>query len=263
MSCFSCCFSGTKIKNIKKVDNSTVITAKSKEIMKFNAVVPEIIEENKSPFRTVSKNFPIKDNCMLSPINRKSESSLKEMSNLEPLNHMLTKQRFSNINQEILNYLKKTGEKRNSDYHNKKHWVKKDKFKCLFCGGHNCKHEDFRSNQKPALMGLHSDYITQNVVASQRPSTYLIEKYNLISAFKEANIGLIVNLQREGEHPYCGPNRKLEESGFTYEPHLFLSADIDCKISGWKDMSVPHSVNFILDIVKEMASYVYDKNKNV
>ena len=99
-----------------------------------------------------------------------------------------------------------------------------------------------------AIEGLHSNLINDDIIASQRPSTYLILKFDLVDKFKGLNIGLIVNVQREGEHPHCGPNEKLEESGFSYNPHIFLTGDVKCKVSGWKDMSVPHSVNFILEI---------------
>ena len=61
----------------------------------------------------------------------------------------------------------------------------KDKFRCIFCGGKNCKHEDFRNHKNPAIYGLNSDKIDDNIYASQRPSNSLIKKYNLISKFKE------------------------------------------------------------------------------
>ena len=65
------------------------------------------------------------------------------------------------------------------------------------------------------------------------------------------------------EHPYCGPNGKLEDSGFTYNPHDFISENIKCRVSGWKDMSVPDSVNFMIEIVKEMSVTILDENKKV
>ena len=66
---------------------------------------------------------------------------------------------------------------------------------CTFCGGKNCKHENFLNHKNPAIYGLNSDKIGENIYASQRPSNSLIKKYNLISKFKELKIGLIVNLQ--------------------------------------------------------------------
>ena len=141
----------------------------------------------------------------------------------------------------------------------------KDKIRCFFCGGKNCKHENYLNNKNNnAIEGLNSNYITENVIASQRPSEILIEKYKLISKFKELNINLIVNLQREGEHPFCGPNAyKLTSSGFAYNPSVFSSDDIKIKLSGWKDMSVPSSMNYMLDIVKEMSIVTIDKKGKV
>lgn len=75
---------------------------------------------------------------------------------------------------------------------------------------------------------------------------------------------MIVNLQREGEHPYCGPNKKLElRSGFTYEPQAFISEDIQVKLAGWKDMSIPDSLNFVLETVKEISVTIKEKRKKV
>jgi protein tyrosine/serine phosphatase len=146
----------------------------------------------------------------------------------------------------------------------KTHWTNKDVIRCYFCGGATCKHENWQFNKNPAIKGLHSTYINSDIIASQRPSTVLVEEYDLIESFKNANIGLIVNLQREGEHPYCGPNKGLENiSGFAYDPHTFKSEDIKVRLSGWKDMSVPDSMNFMLDIVKDMTITVKENNQKV
>jgi hypothetical protein len=61
----------------------------------------------------------------------------------------------------------------------------KDKFRCLFCGGAKCKHEDWTKNKNTVIVGLNCDQITTELFASQRPSTVLIQKYNLIEQFKE------------------------------------------------------------------------------
>lgn len=64
---------------------------------------------------------------------------------------------------------------------------------------------------------------------------------------------MIVNVQRQGEHPYCGPNKGLEKmSGFTYLPETFTAEGIRVKQCGWKDMNVPDSVDFMIEIVKDM-----------
>ena len=138
----------------------------------------------------------------------------------------------------------------------------KDKLRCCFCGGRKCKHENYKNNilNNNAIEGLHSNYITDNIIASQRPCEVLIEKYKLISKFKELNISLIVNLQREGEHPFCGPNAyHLTSAGYSYNPSVFSGDDVKVKLSGWKDMEVPSSMNFMLDIVKERSVVTIDK----
>ena len=133
---------------------------------------------------------------------------------------------------------------------------------CAFCGGKNCKHENFRNHKNPAIYGLNSDKIDDNIFASQRPANSLIREYNLISKFKELNIGFIVNLQLPGEHPYCGPD-KLDESGFSYSPSIFESEGIHVGLYGWKDMNVPNSLNHMLEIVKTMYYYIHNKKKKV
>jgi protein tyrosine phosphatase domain-containing protein 1 len=78
------------------------------------------------------------------------------------------------------------------------------------------------------------------------------------------NIGLIVNVQRQGEHPYCGPNKGLEEiSGFTYKPEDFTTEGVRVRLSGWKDMNVPDSIPFMLEIVKDMCKAVIQDKKTV
>ena len=139
----------------------------------------------------------------------------------------------------------------------------KETFICVFCGGKNCKHEDFRLHKNPAIYGLNSDKIDDNIYASQRPANSLIKEYNLISKFKELNIGFIVNLQLPGEHPYCGPIDKLDESGFSYSPSLFESEGIHVGLYGWKDMNVPNSLNHMLEIVKSMYYQIHYLKKKV
>ena len=139
----------------------------------------------------------------------------------------------------------------------------KDKFRCLFCGGRECPNEDYLKNPTSSIEGLNCNLIDNSIYASQRPSNYLIEKYNLINIFKEKNIGLIINVQRPGEHPYCGKNTLDEQSGFSYTPSLFSSEGIIVKLYGWKDMDVPDSLYFMLDIVKEMLFTVNEEKKKV
>ena len=139
----------------------------------------------------------------------------------------------------------------------------KDKFRCLFCGGKKCPNEDYRKNPNTAIIGLNCDLIDNSVYASQRPSNKLIFLYNLVQKFKENKISMIINLQRPGEHPYCGPNTLDKQSGYSYTPSLFSTEGINVKLCGWKDMDVPDSLYFMLDIVKEMVFTIDTEKKRV
>jgi protein tyrosine phosphatase domain-containing protein 1 len=73
-----------------------------------------------------------------------------------------------------------------------------------------------------------------------------------------------VNVQRQGEHPYCGPNKGLEKtSGFTYLPEAFTTEGIRVRQSGWKDMNVPYSIDFMIEIVKDMYQTINEEKKKV
>jgi protein tyrosine phosphatase domain-containing protein 1 len=49
-------------------------------------------------------------------------------------------------------------------------------------------------------------------------------------------------------------------SGFTYLPEVFSTEGIRVRQSGWKDMNVPDSINFMVDIVKDM-NYIVNVEK--
>lgn len=54
------------------------------------------------------------------------------------------------------------------------------------------------------LKGLHSDWITPDVLAMQRPSSRGIKEHNMMQQFVEKGIRAIFNCTMVGEHPYCG-----------------------------------------------------------
>lgn len=140
----------------------------------------------------------------------------------------------------------------------------KNSNQCTYCGGKNCKYEDPSLYENSAIKGLNSDIFYDCIYASQRPSTTLIEQYDLINVFKKNNIKLIVNCQIHGEHPNCGPNKGLElDNGYSYSPSLFISEDIDVLICGFEEMSVPFTFDFMLDIIKKIAYVIKYKNGKV
>ena len=112
-------------------------------------------------------------------------------------------------------------------------WSTKGGFICLFCGGKTCKHEDYTRNPNPAIIGLHSDFVTPYVIASQRLSTNLINKYDIIQQFLKyiqyiyiyirKGVKGVFNLQEIGEHPNCGDGLETE-SGMSYLPEELVKS---------------------------------------
>uniref|UniRef100_A0A8D0G602 Protein tyrosine phosphatase domain-containing protein 1 n=1 Tax=Sphenodon punctatus TaxID=8508 RepID=A0A8D0G602_SPHPU len=123
----------------------------------------------------------------------------------------------------------------------------------MACGGRACKYENPArwSAQEQAIKVLYSSWITDNILAMARPSTEIIEKYNIIEQFQSCGIKTFINLQRPGEHASCG-NPLEQESGFAYLPEAFMEAGIYFYNFGWKDYAVA-SLTTILDMVKVMT----------
>ena len=73
-------------------------------------------------------------------------------------------------------------------------------FLCQFCGGESCDHEDYNTNKKQpnAIEGLNSNWITDDILAMQRPSERLIKQFNIYEKFKEKKIKTVLNLQEPG-----------------------------------------------------------------
>ncbi|KAG2394170.1 hypothetical protein C9374_003934 [Naegleria lovaniensis] len=151
------------------------------------------------------------------------------------------------------------------------------KLHCSFCGGKNCKYEDYlktppnesqlkelqktslsnllgtprRRRKYWAIEGLNSHYVLDNIIASQRPSSRLVQKHHIVDQFKKQNIVAVVNLQERGEHPYCGDGI-LEKTGFSYDPEEdFMKNKISYYNFAFPDMSIPN-FDEMLAIVKAM-----------
>ena len=187
--------------------------------------------------------------------------NINQINNLTLNINSINKENSNNNNQKRFNFPLKSKNSQTPKFESL--YDLKDTFRCLFCGGTKCPCEDYRKNPKNSIEGLNCDIINNEIYASQRPSNTLIEKYNLIKRFHKNNIGLIVNLQRPGEHPYCGPNALDPLSGYSYSPSIFSSEGIKVKLSGWKDMDVPDSLYFMLDIIKEIYDMIKVKKKKV
>jgi hypothetical protein len=48
----------------------------------------------------------------------------------------------------------------------KENYVEKSRLLCTFCGGASCKHEDWTKIKNPAVKGLNSNFITEDIIAS-------------------------------------------------------------------------------------------------
>lgn len=99
-----------------------------------------------------------------------------------------------------------------------------EKLRCWFCGGPACKHcgeGAYLRMKEPAIPKLHSTWISNSILAMQRPNDSLIHNADLIEQFKSNQITAIFNLTEPGEHPFCGCG--VLNSGFPYSPEKFMA----------------------------------------
>lgn len=102
---------------------------------------------------------------------------------------------------------------------------KKERIRCLFCGGDQCKRcspTAYLALENPAIPKLHSSWINESIVAMQRPSDALFDQ-GALEGLVAARITAVFNLTEPGEHPYCGTGI-LEETGFPYSPERLMNA---------------------------------------
>lgn len=100
---------------------------------------------------------------------------------------------------------------------------RKEQMRCMLCGGKECSKcgvEAYKRIANPAIQQLHSHWITDNIVAMQRPN-----EINLVNGALEdmaaKKITTIFNLTEPGEHPFCGCGT-LAVSGFPYLPETVM-----------------------------------------
>ncbi|KAK5639261.1 hypothetical protein RI129_011753 [Pyrocoelia pectoralis] len=122
----------------------------------------------------------------------------------------------------------------------------------VFCGGTNCKYENPESwtADSLAIQGIYSHWITDDILAMARPSTTVIIKKNIIEQFQSLGIKSIINLQSPKEHASCG--EPLEDSGFSYDPNIFMENDIYYYNFAWKDYG-DASLSELLNPIKVLA----------
>ena len=137
---------------------------------------------------------------------------------------------------------------------------------CLSICGKKCKMEDHKYRRIPTpIEGLNCDKIDDFLFASQRLTNKVINQFDLINKLKELNIGLIVNCEMKGEHPYCGDPYYdgLDICGFAYSTELLEKNGINVLLCGWNDLSIPDSFNHLIKIIKKMHYYISTLNKRI
>jgi len=87
--------------------------------------------------------------------------------------------------------------------------------------GKMCKHENYKNCANPAIDGLHSEWVFNLMIGSQRLSDRLIKEYDMIEQFKVKGVKAIFNLEEPGEHPYCGDGI-IDKIGFSYSPENLM-----------------------------------------
>lgn len=115
----------------------------------------------------------------------------------------------------------------------------------VFCGGQKCKYERWSALSPEvqhgcAIEGLNSNWVGDDVIASQRPSTSLFLKHLLIYQFKNKSVSGVVNLQEKGEHGSCGPDGISAGSGYSYSGlNDLMPNGISYYEYPWPDMTAP------------------------
>lgn len=81
----------------------------------------------------------------------------------------------------------------------------KEEVQCLCEGGRNCSHENPARQKVPnAIAGLNSSWVGDQVLAMARPWQENVLKHDVVSQFKQQNIGMILNLQEVGDKALSG-----------------------------------------------------------
>ncbi|XP_067212194.1 protein tyrosine phosphatase domain-containing protein 1-like isoform X2 [Linepithema humile] len=127
----------------------------------------------------------------------------------------------------------------------------------IFCGGSRCKYENSKTwpPVHMAIQNIFSHWVTDDVLAMARPNTAQIIKKDIIAQFQGWSIKTIINLQTPGEHASCGS--PLENSGFTYDPNIFMKNDIYYYNFALKDYG-DATMGKLLDMVKVVAFAVQE-----
>jgi hypothetical protein len=182
LGCFSC-LTTTK----KPTNQSSFSPINSKQINAVQAISKPLEALSKQDSRSIDKNIRSK-----SIINQIKESSSENFSQAKDEQGKNSKSKTPATDLLLLNK-KPSFENTNTGkastveasfkFNSKQ--VAEDPNMCLFCEGVNCKSEDYAFAINSPIEGLNCNLVFNQIFASQRPSTCLIQKYNLIQRFKE------------------------------------------------------------------------------
>lgn len=129
-------------------------------------------------------------------------------------------------------------------------WEQKETVRCMFCRGAKCRRcgkDAYHLCENSPIHKIHANWITEDILAMQRPADEHFVRYRFVEQLKELNIAAVFNLQEPGEHPFCGFGTK--ESGFSYYPEKLMASGIKFFNYSWKDMTTP-PVAMMMDIVR-------------
>jgi len=113
---------------------------------------------------------------------------------------------------------------------------------------------------EPALAKVHSSWITDSIIAMQRPNDemFVCPKLEgeeggeggegLLEQFKRIGVRAVFNLTEPGEHALCG-HGNIGSTGFPYSPEKLMAKGIKHFNYAWPDMTAP-STSLMMDIVQ-------------
>ena len=75
-------------------------------------------------------------------------------------------------------------------------------------------------------------------------------------------IGVIVNLQSKGEHPFCG-DKINEETGFSYNPSVFTYHGFQYLNFPWNEKAKINDYKYLIEVIKEVGNFIKYQSYNV
>jgi hypothetical protein len=90
-------------------------------------------------------------------------------------------------------------------------------------------------NNKPALAKFNSTWITESIMAMQRPSDAHFDN-GLLDQFVTNRIVAVFNLTEPGEHPFCGYGI-IPATGFSYSPERLMNVGSTYKSTAMRGSS--------------------------